>query len=295
MLDAKAVAAVIRDYVSRAKESILAQLEERIAAMPPGPKGDPGEPGLRGEKGEPGERGAPGLDGRDGKDADQEVMRAAVAAEVERAVSALPPAPAGKDGEPGERGKDGEPGGRGEAGEPGTRGADGAPGRDALQLEILPAIDFSKSYPRATYARYQGGVIRAYRDTDAVGADGVALAGWEVVWEGIASAAETEAGDDPRVIGLSLTLTSGKTLEVKRRIPAMVYCGIWVNREYHRGDCVTRDGSLWHCQVESTTEKPDGSSPDWKLAVKRGNHGKDGKDGERGAQGPEGKAGRDRY
>ncbi|ENK5579374.1 portal protein, partial [Escherichia coli] len=38
-------------------------------------------------------------------------------------------------------------------------------GRDATALEILPAIDDQKSFPRGTYATHQGGLWRAYEKT----------------------------------------------------------------------------------------------------------------------------------
>ncbi|MCD4461143.1 phage portal protein, partial [Escherichia coli] len=45
-------------------------------------------------------------------------------------------------------------------------------GRDATALEILPAIDDQKSFPRGTYATHQGGLWRAYEKTHG-------MRGWE--------------------------------------------------------------------------------------------------------------------
>jgi hypothetical protein len=39
--------------------------------------------------------------------------------------------------------------------------------------------------------------------------------------------------------------------------------------QYKRGDFVTRDGSMWHCNADGTTETP-GSGNGWQLAVKAG-------------------------
>ena len=44
-------------------------------------------------------------------------------------------------------------------------GAPGADGRDALQLEVLPAVDEQKSYTRGTYAKHVGGLWRAFEQT----------------------------------------------------------------------------------------------------------------------------------
>lgn len=69
------------------------------------------------------------------------------------------------------------------------------------------------------------------------------------------------------------------------------YKGVWVqDAPYEIGDFVTWAGSLWHCDVAETKEKP-GASDHWTLAVKRGRDGKDGKDGKDGPGGPQGPKG----
>lgn len=39
--------------------------------------------------------------------------------------------------------------------------------------------------------------------------------------------------------------------------------------DYQRGDLVTYQGALWHCN-RPTTDRPGGSGTDWQLAVKSG-------------------------
>ena len=74
-------------------------------------------------------------------------------------------------------------------------------------------------------------------------------------------------------------------------MPGMLYRGIWKHGvEYERGDCVTRDGSVWHCNADKTTLQPGGQGGnDWQLCAKRGNHGKDGAPGPQGPKGDPGK------
>jgi len=56
-----------------------------------------------------------------------------------------------------------------------------------------------------------------------------------------------------------------KTFEV----PAQIYKGVHEEGgEYHKGDTVTAQGALWHCN-QLTTKKP-GDSEHWQLAVKSG-------------------------
>ena len=60
--------------------------------------------------------------------------------------------------------------------------------------------------------------------------------------------------------------------------PVELYRGVFVSgRTFDRGDCVTWDGSEWHCN-ETTSEKPGTGSKAWTLKVKRGRDGKDGRD-----------------
>lgn len=116
MSEARALAAVVRDYVARKTAKLSAAIEtlrSEVSAIPSGPQGLQGEPGregpagkdgrdgvdgspgIRGEKGDPGERGADGVAGMQG-----------------------------------ERGQDGPQGPQGERGEKGDPGEPGLPGRD---------------------------------------------------------------------------------------------------------------------------------------------------------------------
>jgi hypothetical protein len=173
-------------------------------------------------------------------------------------------------------------------GPPGPAGTDG---RDALQIDILPAADFSKSYPRGTYARFDGGVIRSFRDT--IPGERLEKAGWEVIVSGVAEIRIEQSHEDPRSFTVSTRMTGGEHSFIGMSIPAMIYKEIYrAGVDYRKGDVVTWDGSAWHCQVDHPSFGP-GKSADWKMMVKEGRRGKDGKDGERGPQGPPGKDGRD--
>jgi len=58
-------------------------------------------------------------------------------------------------------------------------------------------------------------------------------------------------------------------------IPAAIYRGVWIEKTYDRGDCVTWAGSVWHCNA-ATASKPGEGGPAWTLQVKRGRDGRDG-------------------
>lgn len=56
------------------------------------------------------------------------------------------------------------------------------------------------------------------------------------------------------------------------------YCGVWAHGKYHKGNFVTHNGSLWHCDRD--TDRVPGKSNDYTLCVK---HGRDGRDDRRSA------------
>lgn len=137
-------------------------------------------------------------------------------------------------------------------------------GRDALDLEILPAIDEAKQYPRGTYAAHLGGLWKSYERTHG-------LKGWECIVDGIAAVSVTQ--DSVREFSVTLAKSSGQVEEQKFTLPAMIYKGVWRPGEAQPGDTFTFGGSLWHCD-EATTDKP-GESKAFTLAAKRGKDGND--------------------
>ena len=171
----------------------------------------------------------------------------------------------------GEHGKDGR---EGKDGRDGRDGKDGDAGRDALAIDILPAIDEAKSYPRGTFAEHRGGMIRSIRNTDPI-TDGLAKAGWSVCMNGIDTQVE-ETLREGRTVRRTTRYTNGRELVSEIKTRAILYRKVWREGEYEGGDVVTWGGSAWHCEVEKTTAKP-GDSPDWRLMVKEGARGKDGK------------------
>ena len=281
----KGVIRAIKEHIAEVVGGLSFRLDDinrRLRSIPDPIKGEKGDPGERGEKGEPG-LAIPG-----------------------------PPGPKGDPGESikgdrGERGEKGDPGETiigpagpiGEKGETitGPPGKDGAPGRDALQIDILSTVDLSRAYPRGTYARYDGGIIRSFKDSIA----GEELErSWEVVLAGVAEIEVFQDPDDPRIFGVRTRLT-GKKVKAEDvnliRIPVMLYRGIWKPEgEYGRGDVVTYGGSTWHCLTDGAKLMPseNGSKdPQWRLIVKEGRRGKDGTEGKQGPPGKDGKDGRD--
>lgn len=282
----KSVGKFVHEYVGAALVKVstqIAELGSQIKAIPSGPAGERGEKGERGDPGKSitgpkgdtgnqGEVGPAGPKGEAGKDG-----------------------PIGPSGEKGLDGNDGKDGRDGRDGIAGKDGRDGINGRDALEIDIIPAIDPAKSYPRGTFAQYQRGLLRALVNTEP--GDTVNMMHWTVIAGGVDDVRYPES-DDPLVYSVEHHLTGGVVKRMDRRLPVPVHMGVFRDgTEYLRGQCVVWDGSTWIVRAATTKARPGEQHADWQLIVKRGRDGKsgeNGKDGERGPQGPEGKPGKDR-
>lgn len=256
------LAVEVREYVeganARLTEEVKALIEDRIKGIPAGPKGDQGDPGPAStEPGPRGEKGDPGT-------VDADVLAAAVATEVAKAVGAIDlEALRGPPGRDGVDGKDGEAGMAGVPGKDGRDGVDGAPGRDG--------IDGKDGKPGERGERGDPGIgERGKRgekgDRGDPGRDGVATRDelHELIKVGVAEAVTAAI--------------PGAIEEFGKTLPKIEWHGVWQEgKEYTRGDVVTWGGSLWHCD-EKSTEKPDGPLNQWRLMVKRGRDGRDGRD-----------------
>lgn len=149
---------------------------------------------------------------------------------------------------------------------------DGEDGRDALQLEILPAIGPDKSYPRGVYAKHAGGLWRSFEQTHG-------MRGWEVIVEGLAEHRIEQI--DERTFEAVSVLSSGAEVRKSVSVPVVIDRGVFkVESEYKAGDGVTWGGSYWIAQKDAPEGKPgEPGSEGWRLAVKKGRDGKDGKNG----------------
>jgi hypothetical protein len=67
---------------------------------------------------------------------------------------------------------------------------------------------------------------------------------------------------------------AARIAELEQR-PGLKYCGVFdPEQSYVSGDFCTFRGSIWHCSIPSTGERPGGAAGVWTLAVK---HGRDGR------------------
>lgn len=91
---------------------------------------------------------------------------------------------------------------------------------------------------------------------------------------GIQSVVINNHDSDRRRFIQIITLVDGRKIETEFRIiGSMQYCEIHqTGRQYEMGDVVTQDGSMW-VAIRDTAAAP-GKSPDWRLAVKRGQDGR---------------------
>jgi hypothetical protein len=279
MLDA------VKAYVGRSMHSFADRIDAIESRAPVA-----GPPGTDGKDGE-GIQGPPGPAGRD---VDMEAVRGMIGEAVAVAWNQMPKP---QDGAPGKDGESVEaeqvqrmvddivasamasiP--KPQNGVDGAKGEAGRDGKDAPQLEILSGVDPERRYARNTYARHAGGLIRAFRDTDAINLAEVEKSGWEVVLNGIADESE-EISEDGRTIIKTTRYTSGPPWVRSYQTGSIQYQGIYVaEKEYCKGDVVTWGGESWYCKEDKTTIEPKynhgGTSP-WQLIAKKGRDGKDAK------------------
>ena len=191
---------------------------------------------LDGKQGPVGDKGEPGLNGRDFA-LDNEVV-AVIQQTVEAAVGALPVA------------KDGR---------------DGVAGRDALELNILPQIDETRSYPRGTWARHAGGLFAAISDTHG-------MRGWECIVNGSLPPVFEQLSE--RSFVAKQQMSDGTVVSSAFSMPVAIYRGVYEDAgQYDKGDLVTYGGSVWHCDTPGKG-KPGDPDSGWTLAVKKGRDGK---------------------
>lgn len=139
-------------------------------------------------------------------------------------------------------------------------------GRDAIDLEILPAIEEAKQYPRGTYVAHRGGLWKSYERTHG-------LRGWECIVDGIDAVSVTQ--DAVREFSVTLAKSSGAEVVQKFQLPIQVYQGVYQDEKaYDQHDNVTWGGSQWTSTKAENTDKP-GTSDAWTLVVKAGRPGKD--------------------
>jgi hypothetical protein len=217
------IKAVIEGVLPVLVERMTEAIDERFKALEI-PKGERGEDGAPGEKGEKGDK------GEDGKSVSVDDIKALIDEALE-GISFEDDLPAPKDG------------------------------RDALDIEVLPTIDEEKSYPRGTFASHNGGLWRAFQQTQG-------MKGWECLVVGHGNTRMEKTG--PRTMRVVHTDCRGIETVDEYKFPAMIYRGLWKEDEtYNAGDVVTRSGAMWHCNKDNPEGKP-GDSEDWQLCVKKG-------------------------
>ncbi len=304
------VIGAVKGYVARELAPLLervGRMETALANLPAGPKGESGEkgqagkdgrdgvdgkdgapgidgtpgrdgiagkdgaPGQDGKDGQPGAKGDPGAHGKDGRDGVDGRSAYQIAIEKGYQGTELEWLESLR-GAPGSSGKDGRDGREGKEGKDGKDGRDGENGRDAFEIEVLPEVDVTRSYPRGTIAEFRGGLVRSVRTTDPV-TDDLASAGWAVLLRGIDTETE-EIKEEGRLIVRTTTYTCGRKMVREIRTAVVLDRGVYrPEQKYAKGDGVTFGGSFWIAQVDELDDKP-GISEQWRLAVKRGRDGK---------------------
>lgn len=236
---ANSAVAAVKAYVSKKLEALETRIDDMANSLADLPKGDYAsieqvesiERSLKELKEKPF---TPGPQGDPGKDAvvDMEQVKELVAQEVAN----LPPPNDGRDG------------------------------LDALDIDILPAINDLKAYPRGVYATHNGGLWRSFKQTDG-------MDGWECIVDGVKDINIEYDGE--RSFTISTVKASGKVSEKSFDTPMVIDRGTFKDGAgYKKFDGVTFGGSFWIAQKDAPEGKP-GGSDDFRLSVKRGRDGRE--------------------
>lgn len=285
-----AQAVPVEAIVEHAMPALVERLQAAVKELPEpeqGPRGERGEPGKDADAKAVAELVLPKLvevarsavaeipqpkNGEPGKDADVDAVAEKLLPVIEKrladAVAALPAPKNGVDGQSIEPEKilAMVKQAVSEIREP-QDGRDGSPGRDAAHIDILPALDEKRIYPRATFAQHKGGLWRSHKTTEG-------MIGWECIVNGVDTLEIRQSEDDPRQFVAITGLSDGRTKETPLYIPAVVDKGLYKEGvDYKKGDGVTWARHYWIARTD-TKAKPD-YGDDWRLAVKSGRDGKD--------------------
>jgi hypothetical protein len=166
-----------------------------------------------------------------------------------------PPGEAGRSGEPG---PEGQPGGQGPQGEAGKQGEAGERGRDGTGVAGAAITREGELMLTMTV-----GVVLTPGRVD--GRDGLSIEDLSLEYDGERTVTFVFARGEKRT-------------DLPVVFPLMIYRGVFeAGRCYVRGDTVTLNGSMYHCNAPTTARPGDGSA-DWTLSVKHGRDGRSGRD-----------------
>lgn len=179
------------------------------------------------------------------------------------------PGPRGEPGEvgpQGQRGADGREGPQGENGEKGEPGQKGEPGERGREGTGIAGAAITRE-GELMLTLTDGAVLTPGRVD---GRDGLSIEDLTIEYDGERT--------------MTLVFARGdKRKEIPVTFPWMIYRGVFESaRSYARGDTVTLNGSLYHCNVAATEARPGDGSSDWTLSVKHGRDGRSGRDGDKG-------------
>jgi hypothetical protein len=170
------------------------------------------------------------------------------------------PGPRGESGETGPQGERGAEGGQGPQGERGEQGEPGERGREGTGIAGAAITREGELMLTLT-----DGVVLMPGRVD--GRDGLSIEDLAIEYDGERT--------------MTLVFSRGeRRKEIPVTFPWMIYRGVFeAGRDYARGDTVTRNGSMYHCNVPATAAAPGDGSADWTLTVKHGRDGRSGRDG----------------
>jgi integrin beta 3 len=126
---------------------------------------------------------------------------------------------------------------------------------DAVRAALAPVVARVAALESAAAVGPPVGDVGPTGPPGPPGADGAGVDGFNVAYDG------------ERRIALTWT-QGGARVERAIVVPLMIHKGVYLpDRLYERGDCVTVGGSVYHCNLDTTT-RPGAGGAAWTLIVK---------------------------
>lgn len=166
-------------------------------------------------------------------------------------------------------------------GEQGEQGKQGEPGIDGLDRPLIePTSLQDKDYPKGTLGTFAGGLWISTKQ--AMGSPHTDALAWHCILDAM-DTVEIDLQDDGSYL-LSVRMSTGRVIANTLHIPYPEHCGIWEERDYLKGQIVTKGSSMWQA-MQDTAGQPPGNGWRQILSAVRGKPGTPGKPGAPGKPG----------
>jgi len=166
----------------------------------------------------------------------------------------------------------------------GEQGPQGETGSDGLDRPLIEPVSLQdKDYQKGTLGTHAGGLWISTKQT--MGSPETDALAWHCILDAM-DTLNIDLQEDGSY-ELAVRMSTGRVIKNTLNIPYPEHCGIWEERDYTKGQIVTKGSCFWQA-MEDTAGTPPGNGWRQILSAPRGKAGPAGK----AIEGPQGKPGR---